>query len=937
MFDFDKSLERLANYARIGVLDAGAKLEMMFLRDQPTLDLTQRRDILYSSVDTLIADRVSEQIMEKYKISTDSKTPTHVTADGNCLFNALSVGLVGNESLASELRVRTCLELLKNRRSYETKYHSLHLVCPAYEDVCKAAATKGMYSSAWTMVAAANVIGYPIQSVYPPRNGMLDHTIGILNTLFTPMYFSQGSDPIIILWTSTCQSFTNTWLPNHFVPMIENSKADIVDLDSFDDFPPLNSTVISESRNEIPTIFDETVILGSPEISEMPILQERPLVFSSPCNDNLLHENSNRSDFPESSVQSSGENRLQASEHDSTKNAEVHSELNEIQSGVRKLSKEKFLDTDNVLELIISSEEDDILAETPRGKKENIFFLLDQKENLDRRSRSKKMEFWDDCGTWDSKSSSTKTTYFVYVEGKLVSVVKKETLYCKEIKKKFVPLASQPLQCELVILKRFYATLKRDKTYKKRISWFQQLPGHPKHCETIAVAEYLGVFPKETISKHGNARKTNQEYIRSSPKTKENILEAVKSEKTVKEIFKQHFDSEHQPRDSKMIKNLKEKVKRETNPGYQRNTADDIQAVLNMTAVQNPFVREIVQTSGKPPNIICYTDNQLKHVVKASKTSVIGIDRTFNLGACFLTTTVFQDQNLRQKGKEVSPILLGPLYLHWDGTFHTYQRFFSHLASVMENSDLKTSLGTNNLVIGSDEEKALVKAVQHSFPQAKLTLCTRHLEENLKRHLKNKVGMPENESKNVVRDVFGSDGLTNLNSSVLFVEKSSELERKYRETVGNYLTEKLIPSIRKFIHDVSKNDGRIPLNWKNNNCEAMNHILKLNLNWKPAKIPDLINMLYNEINLQEALIRGALYSREDYELSDEAACLKIPLSTWQQKTEAEKALLYKRFLSFGQRQLVCTTVASSDGKLLIPKTSNLAKKLAKDESGQEKR
>lgn len=177
------------------------------------------------------------------------------------------------------------------------------------------------------------------------------------------------------------------------------------------------------------------------------------------------------------------------------------------------------------------------------------------------------MEFWDDCGTWDSKSSSTKTTYFISVDGRLVSLVKKNSLFCKEIKKKFVPLEPQPDEGQLFVMKRFYGTLNRDKNYKKRISWFEQLPGYPKETNAVAVAEYLGTFPSAEISKHGNARKTNQEYIRTSPKTKENVLEAVKSKKSVKEIFKEQFSSDHQPRDSKMIKNVKEKISRENNPG----------------------------------------------------------------------------------------------------------------------------------------------------------------------------------------------------------------------------------------------------------------------------------------------------------------------------------------------------------------------------------
>ena len=145
----------------------------------------------------------------------------------------------------------------------------------------------------------------------------------------------------------------------------------------------------------------------------------------------------------------------------------------------------------------------------------------------------------------------------------------------------------------------------------------------------------------------------------------------------MKQIFKEQFDSDHPPRDSKMIQNIKDKITRENNPGHRQNSTDDIQAILNLTTVPNSFVREIVQTAGKPPNSICCTDNRLKHLKKTCKTSVICIDRTFNLGACFVTTAIFQDRNLRRKGKDVSPVLMGSLYLHNDGTFYAYQRFLA--------------------------------------------------------------------------------------------------------------------------------------------------------------------------------------------------------------------------------------------------------------------
>ena len=126
----------------------------------------------------------------------------------------------------------------------------------------------------------------------------------------------------------------------------------------------------------------------------------------------------------------------------------------------------------------------------------------------------------------------------------------------------------------------------------------------------------------------------------------------------------------------------------------------------------HPFLKEIVQSAGKPPNVICYTDYQMKHFSSACKTSIIGVDWTFNLEVCFVTTTVFQESKLKPKGKNTNPIILGPVCLHWDGAFHTYQRLFTHLASVLDTGISDTLLSFNDLVIGSDEEKALVKAIK---------------------------------------------------------------------------------------------------------------------------------------------------------------------------------------------------------------------------------
>ena len=108
---------------------------------------------------------------------------------------------------------------------------------------------------------------------------------------------------------------------------------------------------------------------------------------------------------------------------------------------------------------------------------------------------------------------------------------------------------------------------------------------------------------------------------------------------------------------------------KEQNHENKQKVADDMQGIINMNSAKHPFLKDIIQASGKPPNIICYTDFQIRHFTSACRSSIIDVDRTFILGACFATTTVFQENKL--KCKSTSPIIMSPIYLHWDGAFHT--------------------------------------------------------------------------------------------------------------------------------------------------------------------------------------------------------------------------------------------------------------------------
>ena len=117
---------------------------------------------------------------------------------------------LGNVSLASELRVCTCIEMVSEKRVHVKKHAHTRIgyVSPDYEDAMWNYAIDGQYSCAWSMSAAASVIGTNVVLVYP-----------ILNTTFIPAK-SKSNVPVVIMWSSASQTSSGIWIPNHFVLLL---------------------------------------------------------------------------------------------------------------------------------------------------------------------------------------------------------------------------------------------------------------------------------------------------------------------------------------------------------------------------------------------------------------------------------------------------------------------------------------------------------------------------------------------------------------------------------------------------------------------------------------------------------------------------------------------------------------------------------------------
>ncbi|KAL3889926.1 hypothetical protein ACJMK2_002243 [Sinanodonta woodiana] len=108
MFDFVSALQRLG-MVNLAKLTAAVDRELLF---KPRLSIPVKQH-----TDFPIADSNAAYIMANY-VDDVYGNPITNTGDGNCLYNAISILLHGNESLATQLRYLTCIQLVKNMGAY---------------------------------------------------------------------------------------------------------------------------------------------------------------------------------------------------------------------------------------------------------------------------------------------------------------------------------------------------------------------------------------------------------------------------------------------------------------------------------------------------------------------------------------------------------------------------------------------------------------------------------------------------------------------------------------------------------------------------------------------------------------------------------------------------------------------------------------------------
>ena len=156
------------------------------------------------------------------------------------------------------------------------------------------------------------------------------------------------------------------------------------------------------------------------------------------------------------------------------------------------------------------------------------------------------------------------------------------------------------------------------------------------------------------------------------------------------------------------------------------------------------------------------------------------------------------------------------------------------------------------------------------------------------------------------------------------LELRSEISKNIPEFLNYY--DDITSKIRKYLFDPTREHKWIPIDWKNNQSESFNHLLKIDINWEPKRVIDLVRTLEKIQVSQYNDLKRAVHEEGNFVLAFHMAKkFLISNQNFYKKNEKEKEKIYNKFLQ-GPRSTP-KFIISEDGLFEVPHDSkNTAKK-----------
>lgn len=220
------------------MLSSQAKTELLLLQTYRVQTPAAKRD---ASVQFGESDPVATGILQSFQPAMlVCHRPLSVLGDGNCLYRALSRGLIGNESLHFHIRLLTVLEMISHLEFYDSSsphfidlVKGIRIVSDGFDSLLQSAVSPGGYGQMLHIFAASASLAIALRSHCPttPNPHMLSEP-------FTRAICGRGvqvsaQPQVTLMWSqmSIPKSYT-AFSPNHFVVLhpLEQRPSAVVDL-----------------------------------------------------------------------------------------------------------------------------------------------------------------------------------------------------------------------------------------------------------------------------------------------------------------------------------------------------------------------------------------------------------------------------------------------------------------------------------------------------------------------------------------------------------------------------------------------------------------------------------------------------------------------------------------------------------------------------------
>ena len=176
---------------------------------------------------------------------------------------------------------------------------------------------------------------------------------------------------------------------------------------------------------------------------------------------------------------------------------------------------------------------------------------------------------------------------------------------------------------------------------------------------------------------------------------------------------------------------------------------------------------------------------------------------------------------------------MGPVFIHQESDYETFHVFFSYVAGQLAQTKMKLKgieVTYDRTFFGTDEEKAMVLALESTFPSSPIVFCTRHIKKNVRNHLEKKTNR---KMANKIIDAIWNDKDCLLNSSKKNFEKRKET---FVETYQEYFTDtylnRLLDRLENNVLNPSLLIDMITTSWTNNDGMHFLYLRSSTLGWR---------------------------------------------------------------------------------------------------------